>query len=204
MKVVKIIFSVVVGCFFTLSLCMEEKRFSDTYNPERRYNETYHRMVDKLLYTQEDNLSKNIDRIAPETRKVLIELINVKKDALTGFTNPENPDYDQQLFTRETLAKLDIINNALKESLEERSTEKETRSVVNYSQRELVTILDGLVNTDRSIVPAKIQNFTPELKENLIYVFENVLKPRLNEQPQNLQLSRTLDKLEFIVNFLKK
>jgi hypothetical protein len=61
--------------------------------------------------------------------------------------------------------------------------------------------IEGLIFTDRSEVPTKVEKFAPELKKALIEVFENVLKPRVIVDPAN---ERTLNKLNFIIELLKK
>lgn len=178
MKEIRILFLMFVFCCLVTNLvCMEGKKAGS------QCNEVYYGMINQLLYTSEKDLAKRIDHFAPEVKSALIEVIK---------------EMDRS-------EKLDFISATIRESLGEKSVGKGRSGEKKYNQHDLVVMLDGLVNTVRSEVPAKIEKFDPELKKALIAVFENVLKPNmLLQQHVDENVAYTLNKLNFINQFLKK
>jgi hypothetical protein len=184
MKKIKLIFAAVF-CFVTICFGMEEKKYN------------YDGMINKLLAIPKKNLAQRIDAIAPEIRNELLDALNVKKEGIKKRIEAGRQECGTLI-----LNELNYLSTAIEESLEEKSEEKSINRT-HYNQNDLIQILDGIIETDRSEVYEKVKTFNQGLKEALINLIENY-ENRLKSLSNKPEVMRLLSKLDFIKEALNK
>lgn len=179
-----------VCCFAATSFGMEEKKPASAYP---QHHEIYDRMINKLITTPESNLAKHIDRIAPEIRETLSDIIGARKDDIKA---------GKQKCSQPIFNKLNSISAALEKSLGKSVEEGISQSEKIYNKNDLYRILEDIIETDRSEVHEKVKTFDPQLKKALIgYIEEMIPNFRTNKSPEIIRL---LNKINFISDALQQ